>query len=134
MTDRLHNLSLPELIERESENYAERQTLLAAIEARMRAECPIKIERLYRVRKDFRSIAGRRLEVAGLTFNADYYHHRDSRFSPHIYLTAWGYLERPGGRRARIGYRKGSFNYKSTTLPVSALDPATEELPQPKEA
>lgn len=121
---RFDNLAIEMLIDREKQNFAERQAILAAIEARMRAECKVKIGKIYHVVESAR-YAGRRFLLNGLTFNASYYNRHEFRAPSGIYLAAWGYLERP--RKATIGARHGTFNYKATTLPIEWLDPATEE-------
>ncbi len=122
LANRFDNLSVEDLISREKENYDERQAILAAIEKSMRAACRIKVDKIYTLIGGY--LDGRRLYVSGLQFNASYFHRNEWRAPSGIYLAAWGYVER--ARQAKIGFRDGKFNYKSTTVPIERLDPDTE--------
>lgn len=117
MTERFDNLSEEELLKREKEAFAEHKDILAAIEQRMLARCPIKTKKIYRVAEG--RFKGRRFLVNHIRFQFDYYWDNEG-----CWVSADGVLER--SRPAKIGARDGKFGYKNFQLDADRLDASTE--------
>ena len=87
---------------------------------RLRAECPIKMDKVYTV-VGGAHYTGRRFYVTALTF-ADTY--LGTPVEP--YLMAHGVLKRARPDPKRIGYRDGRYTYNTVITRAANLEPATE--------
>lgn len=141
---RFSNQTVEQLLERAAELEREEEELKDAIKIKMAAACPIKVERIYRVRADLKHphrrdrphpYAGRRFYVSYLDHWASKVGHTGTEDKIATggqwtyVMRASGALERPGKKNAAYGMFNGRFNYKFTSLNVDSLDPTTEEEP-----
>ena len=118
--DRFDNLVVTDLVGLRDTAWQRFRDMEGLIERCLRAECLIKLEKVYTVIGGA-YYNGRRLYVTALTFTGTY---MGEPVDP--YLVAHGYLRRPRPDPKRIGFRHGLFTYKCVITRVRNLDPETE--------
>lgn len=119
MGDRFDNVSTEELLKREAETRREFEELKKAVAARLIAECPAKIGKVYRTKR-----LGRWLLV--MYIKAVY---EEWRREPCYAVKVEGPMKRPRPSPIRNGYHGGVYTSMCHTVYVDSLDLTTERDP-----
>lgn len=132
MTDRFDNLPLADMLARDAELDAEARAVRNAIQARLIAESPVKIDRVYTVGDPEGSVwpnvaryTGRRIWVNALVPCRRQWGDR----APEWYLNASGSLLRPRPDPRGCGRLGGRYTSDSVQVSASRLDLSTESDP-----
>lgn len=129
-TSRFDNIPQAELLARHAEILKEKTGLEEAIEARFRADCPVKVGKVYRIAPlppDKRpwygeNMGNRLIYVCGLVCGYDGLY-RSWQFSAH------GPLKRPKVSPIRNGHFGGTYTSDHSQVPISRIDLESEQDP-----
>lgn len=120
---RFDNLSTDQLFARDREARDEARAVRAALMERLRAECPVRVGKVYRIKAmPGGQYAGREILVDGIKVNAPHYDDIGK-----CYVLVWGPLKRP--RQTDYGRHGGTYTSRCVEVVPAAIDLTSEHDP-----